>query len=432
MKFSLRRCPASILALTAIVSWYVPSVATARDPQQPWDIEQLSQPPQVTWVNQSGPVRGLYFAGMPYHGKPTRVFAYYASPATLAGKDPPASPPENGGRAPSRSDGRPPARQTKYPGVVLVHGGGGHAFSEWALLWAKRGYAAIAVDLVGCGPKGKRLEDGGPNNADDTTFNNVNEPQGDQWPFHAVADVVLAHSLLRNLPDVDAERTAVTGISWGGYLTCIVAGVDPRFKAAVPVYGCGFLHENSYWGPRMLAAMKPEDRAKWVRLWDPSSHIGGAKMPMFFVNGTNDFAYPLDSYAKTYKLPQGPVNYRVTVNMPHGHPPGWAPAEIGLFVDQHLRGVDPLAVVFKPAVADQKVSADVTTARALKSAALNYTTDRGEFPKRRWITQPLTLDGKHISGPAAPATAAVWFLTVTDDRGAVVSSELMFEAKREK
>jgi len=29
----------------------------------------------------------------------------------------------------------------------------------------------------------------------------------------------------------------VTGISWGGYLTCIVAGIDDRLKAAVPVYG---------------------------------------------------------------------------------------------------------------------------------------------------------------------------------------------------
>ena len=418
----------AVLALITASCWCAASVATARDIERPWNIEQLRQPPQVTWVDQQGPVRGLYFSGMPYHGKPTRVFAYYASPATIEAKKAGAEADAkkyNGGLT-------PPARQSKYPGIVLVHGGGGHAYSEWALLWAKRGYAAIAVDLIGCGLKGKRLEDGGPNNADDTTFNNVNELQGDQWPYHAVADVVLAHSLLRSFPDVDAERTAVTGISWGGYLTCIVAGIDPRFKAAVPVYGCGFLHENSYWGPRMLAAMKPEDRAKWVRLWDPSSHIGGAKLPMLFVNGTNDFAYPLDSYAKTYKLPQGPVNYRVTVNMPHGHPQGWAPAEIGLFVDQHLLGGDPLAVVSKPAVADQKVSADVTTARALKSAALNYTTDRGEFHKRRWITQPLTLNGKHIAGPAAPTAAAVWFLTVTDDRGAVVSSELMFEAKREK
>ena len=35
--------------------------------------------------------------------------------------------------------------------ALLVHGGEGTAFREWAELWAKRGYAAIAMDLAGCG-----------------------------------------------------------------------------------------------------------------------------------------------------------------------------------------------------------------------------------------------------------------------------------------
>ncbi len=30
------------------------------------------------------------------------------------------------------------------------------------------------------------------------------------------------------------------GDQLGGYLTCIVAGLDHRLKVAVPVYGCGF------------------------------------------------------------------------------------------------------------------------------------------------------------------------------------------------
>jgi hypothetical protein len=40
----------------------------------------------------------------------------------------------------------------------------------------------------------------------------------DQWSYHAVANVILAHSLLLSFGDVDKERTAVTGISWGGYM----------------------------------------------------------------------------------------------------------------------------------------------------------------------------------------------------------------------
>src|SRR5262249_55644912 len=51
-------------------------------------------------------------------------------------------------------------------------------------------------------------------------------------------DVSRCVSLLGRLPEVDPDRIGVTGISWGGYLTGLVAGLDDRLKAAVPVYGC--------------------------------------------------------------------------------------------------------------------------------------------------------------------------------------------------
>ena len=61
----------------------------------------------------------------------------------------------------------------------------------------------------------------------------------DQWVYHAVASVVRANSFMRSLPDVDPERIGVTGVSWGGFLTCIAASIDDRFRFAAPVYGCG-------------------------------------------------------------------------------------------------------------------------------------------------------------------------------------------------
>ena len=192
----------------------------------PWDLIDLSQPPAYEWSNQESPVWSLYYEGEPYKNQPTHVFAYYASPATLEAKN---------------------VVENSYPAVVLVHGGGGTAFKEWAELWAKRGYAAIAMDLAGCGPDRKRLADGGPDQSDKEKFGAIDQSPHDQWTYHAVANVILAHSLIRSFKEVDASRTAVTGISWGGYLTCIVAGLDNRFKAAVPVYGCGFLHKNSVW-----------------------------------------------------------------------------------------------------------------------------------------------------------------------------------------
>jgi len=251
----------------------------------------------------------LLYRSEPYQGKPTRVFAYYATPGTLAGK--------------ADADGALPA-------VVLVHGGGGTAFRKWVELWAKRGYAAIAMDLAGSRPtdaqgkKRERLVDGGPGQGHDKKFHVMDKPVTEHWCYHAVANVVRAHSLVRSFKAIDADRTAITGISWGGYLTCIVSGVDGRFKAAVPVYGCGFLQDNSAWLGE-FARMSPEHKAKWIAMYEPSKYLGAARMPMLFVNGTNDFAYPLDSYMKSYTLPKGPRSIRVTVKMPHGHGAGWAP-----------------------------------------------------------------------------------------------------------
>src|SRR6185369_6995118 len=154
----------------------------------------------------------------------------------------------------------------------------------------------------GNGPDG-RLPDGGPDQSDKVKFRDFTESEaGEMWSYHAVAAVVRAHSMLLSLPDVDAERTGLTGISWGGYLTCIVAGIDPRFKVAVPVYGCGFLGENSYWKSNSLAAMTPASRELWLKLFDPGAYLAGVHRPILFVNGTTDFAYPLDSYQKSYRL----------------------------------------------------------------------------------------------------------------------------------
>jgi len=352
-------------------------------------------------------VRSLQYEGRAYKGKPTGVFAYYATPATLTGE--------------SVQDG-------SLPAVVLVHGGGGTAFAEWAELWAKRGYAAIAMDLAGCGAGRKRLSDGGPGQDDQEKFGAIDQASEDQWTYHAVANAILAHSLIRSFREVDAKRTAVTGISWGGYLTCIVAGLDNRFKAAVPVYGCGFLHENSAWLGR-FAKMTPQQKEKWVRLWDPSMYVGSASMPVFFVNGTNDFAYPLDSYSRTYGLVKSRRNFRITVKMPHGHEQGWAPKEIGLFVDQCVKNGIPLPVVMGPELADGKVRARVRSKTALSSANLHYSTGTVPINKLDWESVPASVEGKYIVSPAPPDEATIWFLTVSDERGAVVSSEVVFSSE---
>ena len=375
----------------------------------PWDIKAFERVPAVTWLDESKPIRELFYEGEPYEGRSTGVFAYYASPATLGIDTTPGK---------------------KFPAVVLVHGGGGTAFDQWVRVYAKRGYAAISMDLAGFwipapGQKPVRHSNWGPNQEDSTKFMETPPPHHDQWTYHAVADVLLAHSLIRSLPEVHIERTGLTGISWGGYLTCIVAGLDQRFKVAVPQYGCGFLEDNSAWSKEWFNPKQRESNwmNKWSQLWDPSKYVGSASMAMLFLNGSNDFAYPLDSYMKTYDLVQSPKNIAIKPAMPHGHI--FDVPEVLIFIDSVLQDGVPLPKVTQCSINNGRVNADIKSETALTSADLHFTTaPHSENSKRGWSVQPLTIDDRKINGAAPPADATAWFISVKDERGALVSSEV--------
>lgn len=391
----------------------------------PWDLDALkSTVPAMKWVRQDQPVHSLTYAGEKYQGHDTEVFAFYASPLTLGAEVKPG---------------------TKFPGVVCIHGGGGTAFADWVHLWAKRGYAVIAMDLngsrppdpefdlktgmaIGNGHRGTRtrLPNGGPAHGHPEKFDCVLTPDtSDDWPFHAAASVMRAHSLLRSFPEVDAEHTAVTGISWGGYTTCLVASLDDRFKAAVPVYGCGFLHEGESVQKPSIDKLDPEHRALWVKEYDPGSLLPRCRVPIFFVNGTNDVHYVLDSYMKSYAVVPGEKHLRIEVNMSHGHPPGWAPQEIGLFIDSKCRGGLALPVPGKPEVRGNQVVVTCTSGIPLKEAKLNYTSDSGLRSKRKWTSVPAKISGSMITAPKPPTEANTWYLSIADERGAMVGTEVV-------
>jgi dienelactone hydrolase len=306
--------------------------------------------------------------------------------------------------------------------MLLVHGGGGKAFREWAEHWAKQGYVALAMDTAGSGPNG-RLPDGGPDQKDAEKFSSFIEGnERDMWSYHAVAAVIRGHSLLAKLPEVDRHRIGITGISWGGYLTCIVAGLDERLKVAIPVYGCGFLGENSAWKNGSLAKMLPEARENWLREFDPSQYLGKVRCPILFLDGSNDFAYPLDSLRASYRLvPSRFRHVSVIINLPHGHI--WTFKEVDHFADSILRGGTPL-----PQLSPMKVHRDVTTAKfssrvPLKDASLHYTTDTSEWQKRQWKSVPADILPGTISASLPTQRPIVWFLGVTDERGLRVSTE---------
>lgn len=378
--------------------------AAPKPPAGPrWDLEALFKPPKTYPASEpvAKEVKSIFFDGLPWRGKPTRVFAYVGLPKTAAGE--------------------------KVPGMVLVHGGGGTAFDAWVRLWNSRGYAAIAMDTCGCVPIGsygkwKRHDAGGPPGWGG--FDRVDDPAEDQWTFHAIADAVLAHSLLRSVTEVDPERIGLTGISWGGYLTCIASGVDPRFRFAVPVYGCGFLGENSAWLAQ-FQKLGPERSARWLGWWDPSVYLRRTKVPMLWVTGTNDFAYPMDSLQKSYRLPQAPRTLCVRVRMPHGHGgAGENPAEIHAFAESLLGRGTPLAKITGQGRDGQQVWVTFQAGAPIRRAELTYTCQTGRWQDRKWETAPAELDeAAHKVTARLPSGVKVYYLNLIDERNLVVSTE---------
>jgi dienelactone hydrolase len=386
----MRRIRTACLGLFLLAGLQSPAATHAAD-NPLWDTAKLAAPPAATWGQPHGLVQEVYYDGEPLDGKPTRIFAYYAKPDSAG----------------------------PFPGVVLVHGGGGKAFSAWAEHWAKRGYAAIAMDLSGNGPSG-HLPDGGPDQSDKSKFHDFAADQvKDMWTYHVVAAVIRGHSLLRSRPEVDPKRIALTGISWGGYLTCIVAGVDHLFKAAVPVYGCGFLDEDSFWVP-ILSKMSPDQRRRWVENFDPSRYIGGAQCPMLFLDGTNDFAYPPDSLQRTYRLVKSPVTLSMEINRKHGHI--WTFPEVDAFIDSQINDGPPLPKLGELTTSADTASAAVSAKVPISNAELDYTTDSGPWQKRQWHLVSAVVSGNMVSAKLPADRPLVCYLRVTDQRGCSVTT----------
>ncbi len=371
-------------------------------PQTPWDMAALSKPPRTyaaPGFTEPG-VQALYYDGPSWGAKPsTRVFAWMGIPKSQSGR--------------------------KVPGIVLIHGGGGTAFANWVRMWNERGYAAIAMDTCGCVPKGsygawERHAEGGPPGWGG--FNQMDGPVTDHWTYHAVAAAISGHSLLRAQPGVDASRIGVTGISWGGYLTCIVAGVDARFRFAAPVYGCGYYDQTVF--ADTLKSMKTQDAERWLALWDPSVYLPRVSMPMLWVTGTNDFAYWLGALRKSYRLPRGPRTLAIRVRMPHGHgPAGEAPKEIWDFADSILMRRPALARITAHGRTGDVAWVTFSTRRRIVRAELTYTRDgTGPWLERLWETAPARIQGSKASANL-PEGTRLYYINLFDDRECVISSE---------
>lgn len=355
---------------------------------------RLTAPPAVhpaEDVSVEAGLKALYFEALPWKGQPTRVFAWLGLPTPVEGR---------------------------VPGVVLVHGGGGTAFKEWVQRWNRHGFAAISIAVEGqtddriagapAGSSWRRHPAGGP--ARQGIYGDGAEPLEEQWMYHAVADVVLANSLLRSLPAVDPARIGVCGISWGGVITATVVGIDPRFAFGIPIYGCGHLQDAANQYGRALGGS-----VSYREIWDPVLRLDRARMPMLWLSWPEDAHFPLDSQAASYRAASGPRMVALLPGMRHSHPAGWNPPDSYAFAKAVVREGRPWCTQTRLEVKEGAVEVRFASALTLDRASLIVTSGTGFTGQRTWTERPAEVKlrgGEWVVTSTLPPGSTAWFVNV--------------------
>ncbi|MBC8102006.1 MAG: alpha/beta hydrolase [Cytophagales bacterium] len=216
----------------------------------------------------------------------------------------------------------PLSATTPVPTVLLLHGLGGSK-ADLLLLgvaFARRGYASLAIDIVGHGER--RQVRGKP-----VSRLTVTEMH-DLVAFTAV-DLRRAMDLLETRPEVDRRKIGFLGVSLGGIIGGLFVGSEPRVRAA------GLWASGGNWG-RLLATSQHPFAAEFRKTnqlttnsaialqakladVDPLTVIGrAAPRPILLINGTNDTIVPracADALFRAVNLP------KERILLPGGHIP---------------------------------------------------------------------------------------------------------------
>jgi dipeptidyl aminopeptidase/acylaminoacyl peptidase len=215
----------------------------------------------------------------------------------------------------------PASAKQDYPLIVSIHGGPhgayGSAFNFQFQWMAANGFAVLAPNPRGSTGYGEKFLWGSWGG-----WGKLDTPD-----VMAGVDYVLGHY------PVDRNKLAVTGYSYGGYLTNWIVTQTKRF--AVAISGAGVVNWISDYGTADIPRSKesefygtpwqPESR-DLLRGASPITYAGNIETPMLFVNGESDMRVPIEEAEQLYtalkkrsipaKFIRYPGNY-------HGNWPPW-------------------------------------------------------------------------------------------------------------
>ncbi len=362
-------------------------------------------------------IKAIWFEGMNCGNQKTKVFAYVGVPSGASESE-------------------------KVPAVVLLHGGGGHAFLCWVKMWNDRGYAAIAIDTTGYFPTAPNAGSyetcsnwsyGLPTSIAETGYtsapnkDNMSSSAGsveNMWMYHAVGQAILAGNILRADARVDSEKVGVTGISWGGVITSITIGYDNRFAFAIPIYGSGYLDEAKSWMKDHFSTDATQ------RLWLAQERFENVDMPVLWLCWNDDYCFSINSNSKSYlDTVKNNANTRISMitGMTHSHTAGWNRPESITFADSVVKnGAKLTGFVSQPSDTERTLNLSLTldaSATQVK-ANLYYITSRmtysnhykhgttNTFMDQEWQTLELTVNNGKVTGEV-PIEARGYYIEIT-------------------
>ena len=327
----------------------------SENPADFWNTDELFKAPACRACTDPesgfGRLKALLVSGKGPNGTDAEFFCYYGTP-----------------------EGAVPVGG--WPGVVLVHGGGGTAFPQYVEAWTSLGFAVIAPDWY------NRRPAPGLTNAPPTETNvpRIDLPGGRRQNHVAnVANMVLAHSLLRSFPEVNAERTVFVGLSWGSWYGGCVAAVDGRFQGAVEIY-CG--------------DYRPDLKAD--RALVNGRFLNSAKIPMWWAVSTNDRAVTPATSNAGFRRCARFDGVTLVNNLPHSHC-GFSFESVHRMAVYYTKGGKRMPKLGEANISGGWIEAPVLDAgKGIVSVKLGYTVSTN-LPtwKREWKYVPGFLaDGK--------------------------------------
>jgi dienelactone hydrolase len=286
-----------------------------------------------------------------------------------------------------------PAASGRYPGLLVLHGGGGGGDRKTAVRWASRGYIAVVPDLPGIGnPQKCRNSKGLWRLMPYSTSRWYAAPDARvSGLYEGVIAGLQSFFLLQSQPDVITDKIGITGVSWGGYMTTMLSGLlGRRPAAAFAIYGCGSFDRGSVFLGGM-SRMKGGEREVWLRELDAGRQAAKIQVPMYFAASAVDFFFWPPAVCATYASIPGEKNLILAPKKSHSLAGIEGNAQLQhKYFNHYLKGEGPqppqVEAVHLTSRSDGRIQVDfnVKTTVPLKTARVFYSAKTSDWRKRKW------------------------------------------------